>query len=215
VLSGGHANKALFVSKRAGKVPSLPQEGSSSASRGFGFSQWWTLVRRNIILKARDRIQALLLLIQAPLFALLVGGVFIHLRSEASLEQLTRQITGLEFPLVVAAIWFGCNSAARDIVGEWIVYQRERMVSLKLPSYVFSKFTVAAALSLFQCVVMLGIVYLICGVPQDSLLALVVIYAASLVGVSLGLFVSAIASTTEVAIALLPLILLPMIALGG
>ena len=207
--------KTMFVSKRAGKIPSSVQQESTSAVRRFGFTQWWTLVRRNIILKSRDRVQALLLLIQAPLFALLVGGVFIHLRTEDSLDQLTRQITGLEFLLVVAAIWFGCNSAARDIVGEWTVYQRERMVSLKLPSYVFSKFTVAAALSLFQCFVMLGIVYLICGVPQEFLLSLLVIYAASLVGVALGLFVSAVASTTEVAIALLPLMLLPMIALGG
>jgi ABC-type multidrug transport system ATPase subunit/ABC-type multidrug transport system permease subunit len=207
--------KSMFVTKRAGKVPSTPRQDSSTHVRAFGFAQWWTLVRRNIILKARDRMQAFLLLIQAPLFALLVGGVFIHLRSESSLEQLTRQITGLQFLLVVAAIWFGCNSAARDIVGEWTVYQRERMVSLKLPSYVFSKFTIAAVLSLFQCFVMLGIVYLICGVPQDFFASLGVIYAASLVGVSLGLFVSAIASTSEVAIALLPLILLPMIALGG
>lgn len=76
--------------------------------------------------------------IQSPLFAVLVGGVFgrIHLSSPAS--GLTKT-PGIEFLMVVAAIWFGCNNAARDIVGEWIVYRRERTVSLKLPSYVFSK----------------------------------------------------------------------------
>ena len=207
--------KALFVDKRSGKVPSSQGEASSSAVRGFGFAQWWTLVRRNLILKARDRIHSALLLIQAPLFALLVGGVFGSLRPGLPLDQLAREISGLQFLMVVAAIWFGCNNAARDIVGEWTIYQRERMVSLKLPSYVFSKFAVSAALCFFQCLVLLAMVRLICGLPNNFLESLLILYAASLVGVALGLFVSAVSATSEVAIALLPLILLPMIALGG
>ena len=122
---------------------------------------------------------------------------------------------GIEFLLVVAAIWFGCNNAARDIVGEWTVYQRERMVSLKLPSYVLSKLTVAALLCFFQCSVLLGIVRLMCDLKGDFLQTLGVLYLASLVGAALGLCVSAVAPTTEAAIAMLPLILLPVIALGG
>jgi hypothetical protein len=117
--------------------------------------------------------------------------------------------------MVVAAIWFGCNNAARDIVGEWTVYQRERMVSLKLPSYVFSKFAVAAALSLFQCATLFAIVQTICHLHGDFLQTFGILWLASLVGVAMGLCVSAFSSTTEAAIAMLPLILLPMIALGG
>jgi ABC transport system ATP-binding/permease protein len=201
----------LFVQERSGKIPSTGDQAPKREGRGFGLGQWWTLVRRNIILKVRDRMQVIILLIQAPLFAVLVGAVFGQVAMPASFLP----IRGIEFLMVVAAVWFGCNNAARDIVGEWTVYQRERMVSLKLPSYVFSKLTIAAVLSLFQCSILLGIVNLMCHLHGNFFKSLGVLYLSSQVGAALGLCVSAVAPTTEVAIAMLPLILLPMIALGG
>ena len=204
----------LFVLDRSGKIPSTPSQPLKREGRGFGFGQWWTLLRRNMILKVRDQAQVVILLIQAPLFAILVGGVFRKLEGNTP-PAILGNASGIEFLMIVAAIWFGCNNAAREIVGEWTVYQRERMVSLKLPSYVFSKLTVAALLCLFQCSVLLGIVTLMCGLKAGFMETLGVLYLASLVGAALGLCVSAVAPTTEAAIAMLPLILLPVIALGG
>jgi len=210
--------KRLYVDERSGKIPSQPAQSKESAVRKFGFGQWWTLVRRNVLVKARDRAQAIILLVQAPLFGLLVGSVFGKLRFSSNSEfsqTLMKHAIGIDFLMVIAAVWFGCNNVARDVVGEWTVYQRERMVSLKLPSYVFSKLTVAAVLSLFQCLLLLGIVYLLCDLRGDFFETLGFLYLSSLVGSALGLCVSARAPTTEAAIAMLPLVLLPVIALGG
>lgn len=212
--------KRLFVTERAGRMPSAPGAASSGAVRRFGFGQWWTLVGRNVILKIRDRFQAAILLVQAPLFGLLVGLVFHALSAGDPVDpqawaEYSGKMAGVHFLMVVAAIWFGCNNSARDIVGEWSVYQRERMVSLKLPSYVFSKFAVSAALSLFQCLLLLAIVRSISGLHGDFAATLGILWMSSLVGAAMGLCASALASTTEAAIAMLPLILLPMIALGG
>ena len=212
--------KRLFVTERAGRMPSAPGAAGSGAVRRFGFGQWWTLVGRNVILKIRDRFQAAILLVQAPLFGLLVGLVFHDLSAGDPVDpqawaEYSGKMAGVHFLMVVAAIWFGCNNSARDIVGEWSVYQRERMVSLKLPSYVFSKFAVSAALSLFQCLLLLAIVRSISGLHGDFAATLGILWMSSLVGAAMGLCASALASTTEAAIAMLPLILLPMIALGG
>lgn len=209
--------KQLFVTDRSGKLPSPPQGETQGSSRGFGFGQWWTLVRRNVLLKARDRAQSIILLAQAPLFGVLLGAVFGSLRYSvaADWDKVARSTGALEFLMVIAAVWFGCNNVARDIVGEWSIFQRERMVSLKLPSYLFSKLTIAAILCLFQCATLLGIVTLVCHLQGSFLDVLAVLYLSSLVGAAVGLCVSARASTTEAAIAMLPLILLPVIALGG
>lgn len=212
--------KRLFVADRSGKIPPAQdgqQAGAQNSRRGFGFDQWWTLVRRNVLLKARDRAQSIILLAQAPLFGILLGAVFGSLRysTAADWDKVARSVGALEFLTVLAAVWFGCNNVARDIVGEWSIFQRERMVSLKLPSYLFSKLTIAAVLCLFQCATLLGIVTLICHLQGDFLRALAILYLSSLVGAAIGLCVSARASTTEAAIAMLPLILLPVIALGG
>ena len=47
-------------------------------------------------------------------------------------DEIAEKLPIIHFLMVVAAIWFGCNNAARDIVGEWTIYKRERMVTLKL-----------------------------------------------------------------------------------
>lgn len=225
----------LFVEGRAVKPVDRQQ---SVSSHRFSLTQWATLLRRNLILKMRDRAQLLITLLQAPLFSVLIVLVFSwvneppdinplvnaapspsaaeSIRSAAkAFSELGSSLAGIEFLMVVAAIWFGCNNAARDIVGEWTIYQRERMVSLKLPSYVFAKFMVLASLCTFQCFMLLGIVYFSCGLKGKFLQAVALLTVSSLVGAALGLAISARSPTTETAIALLPIILLPIIVLGG
>ena len=213
-----------FVEDRAGKV--LPSGGEAGKTgRRFGFGQWFMLVKRNLVLKVRDRAQLTILLLQAPLFAILIALVYNVIKEPASganspqtaqaFAEMGANIVGLEFLMIVAAIWFGCNNAARDIVGEWTVFQRERMVNLKLPSYVFSKFAVLLGLCVFQCLTLLTIVYFACQLKGNYLQTAAVLVMSSLAGAALGLTISARSKTTESAIALLPVVLLPVIVLGG
>ena len=129
--------------------------------------------------------------------------------------ELGANLIGIEFLMVVAAIWFGCNNAARDMVGEWSIFQRERMVNLKLPSYVFSKFAIMVGLCVLQCLTLLTIVYVASDLKGSFLQSAAVLVLSSLVGAALGLAISARSSSTESAIALFPVVLLPVIALGG
>ena len=62
---------------------------------------------------------------------------------------------------------------------------------------------------------MLGIVYFASGLQADFWRIGLVLVLASAVGTSLGLAISARSSSTESAIALLPIVLLPVIVLGG
>jgi ABC-type multidrug transport system ATPase subunit len=206
-----------FVEARSGKQPASSTEktGGDKPKRHFDLTQWFALVRRNYKVKVRDRAQTAILLLQAPLFAALIAIVYSPLSAADGFGDLTPKLAGVHFLMVVAAIWFGTNNAARDIVGEWTVYKRERMVTLKLVSYVFSKLAVLFALSLFQCVSLLGIVYLALHLKSNFGYDLLVLVISAMVGTGLGLCISAFSKTTESAIALLPIVLLPVIALGG
>jgi ABC-type multidrug transport system ATPase subunit/pSer/pThr/pTyr-binding forkhead associated (FHA) protein/ABC-type multidrug transport system permease subunit len=212
----GSQYRREFVNARSGKQPSESSAGTpgDKPKRHFDLTQWFALVRRNTIVKVRDRAQMAILLLQAPLFAALIVLVYHGLDANAS-EDLTKKLVGTHFLMVIAAIWFGCNNAARDIVGEWTVYKRERMVTLKLTSYVFSKLAVLFALGVFQCLSLLGIVFLVLHLESNFGLDLLVLVLSLMVGTGLGLMISAISKTTESAIALLPVVLLPIIALGG
>jgi ABC-type multidrug transport system ATPase subunit/predicted component of type VI protein secretion system len=204
-----------FVTNRSGKQPASDgKTGEESPRRQFGVDQWIALVKRNVFVKIQDRTQTAILIAQAPVFALLVWLINYPLSAD-HFDELSAKLPIVHFLMVVAAIWFGCNNAARDIVGEWSIYKRERMITLKLGSYVFSKLAVLLALCVFQCGSLLGIVYLSCGLHSNFLAEFAVLLTASMIGAALGLCISAVSETNESAIAMLPLVLLPIIALGG
>jgi hypothetical protein len=214
-------HKREFIDSRAGQLPPAPAQNAGQARvRQFGFSQWFTLMRRCALLRLRDRGQVIFMALQATMFPLLMCAIFRSLRKTAfadfgELNKFIGQISAVHFLLVIAAVWFGCNNAARDIVGEWAIYLRERMVSLKLPSYVMSKLGLLAMICFVQCAVLLGIVYSVCGLKSGFGKTLLTLFIASQVGAALGLLISSFAETTESAIAVLPIPLLFMILLSG
>ena len=210
-----------YIDERSGSVSQVPppDPASGAVHRGFGMLQWWTLVKRCLAIKLKDTLNTSILALQAPIIALLIVLVFAREgQSEATynnwLSGASASATTL-FLLVISALWFGCSNSAREIVGEWAVYQRERMINLKIPSYVLSKFTVLGALCMLQCLTLLGIVHKGGDLKGDWLPMLGMLILTSWVGMALGLILSALAKSSEVAISLVPLVLLPMVILGG
>ena len=179
---------------------------NESPERNFGVSQWLTLTRRYLEVKLKDKRNTLLLLAQAPIVALLLA---IIVGDSINNSQTL-------FIAAIVSIWFGANNAVREIVSEAAIYSRERLVNLKIPSYVFSKFTVLSGIALVQCVLFVGILV---GMKRlatgDFLTVTVVLYLTSLAGIATGLFFSALVNSTEKAMSVLPLILIPQLLLSG
>jgi len=176
-------------------------------------------VRRGLALKVRDVWNSSILLAQAPIIAVLLVLIFGG-ASRADADSLERQQSGVAtatvlFLMNVAAIWFGCSNAAREIVAEWAVFSRERMVGLRLAAYLASKLSLLSFIGLAQCVLLLSIVRLGCRVEAPWPHLLLGLFLSALVGTSLGLLISALARSSEVAISLVPLAILPMVVLGG
>jgi len=208
-------HKRQYVDERMGKQPHASAHPvKPKMSREPGLSQWRTLVKRSLAIKLKDKWNTAILLAQAPIIATLLVLVFGKQASEEVAPVLGKTIQTV-FLLIVSAIWLGCSNAVREIVGEWAVYRRERMVNLKIPSYLASKFTVLGGVCVIQCVILFVIMYRGAGLQGPYFSMLAVLILASLVALALGLVISAVAPTSEVAIALLPLVLLPMIFLGG
>lgn len=210
-----------YVAQRTGQAATAsPATASHASSRKPGFAQWLTLVQRYATIKWKDTWNTVILLAQAPIIALLVvlvfgGDVSREITDHASWVKAANATAITVFMLGLSALWFGCSNSAREIVGEWAIYHRERMVNLKLPSYIASKLAVLGLLCVVQCLTLIGIVYLGVGLSGNGLALFGWLLLVSGVGVALGLAISAVAKTSEVAIAMLPIVLLPMVILGG
>ncbi|MFU8802609.1 MAG: FHA domain-containing protein [Bradymonadaceae bacterium] len=179
----------------------------------FSIRQWVTLSRRYLNIKLKDRVGTFILLVQAPIVAILLGLVFMS-ETGGVLSRMSYMPLAL-FMMVVSSIWFGCSNAAREIVSEQAIYKRERMVNLSIVAYVASKFSILAVLCLFQCVTLLAFTYFILDFWGNPLYHLGILWACSLAGVAMGLLLSAFVRTSEAAIALVPILLIPQVILGG
>ena len=126
---------------------------------------------------------------------------------------------GAIFFLAIAALWFGTSNAAREIVSEQAIYRRERMVNLSIFNYVMSKFTLLGMLCTVQCTVLLTIVFAALGLGDYSaasyVIMLVFMIVTAMAAASIGLLLSTVVTSSEAAMALTPIALIPQVVLGG
>jgi len=189
------------------RTKNLTQKNTSSrgGSGAFNINQWITLTQRYLEVKLKDTRNTVILLGQAPVIALL-AVITSNVLNDAKML----------FIAAIISFWFGTNNAIREIVAEVPIYTRERMVNLKIPSYVFSKFAVLSGIALIQCILFLVVLTWFGRLDsKDFPVLLLIVYLTSLGGVTMGLFFSALVNSTEKAMSLLPLILIPQLLLSG
>ncbi len=206
-----------FVTDRDGladhAVDITPSSVERTQRRGL-IRQWRILTERAARIKRKDVLNTAILVAQAPIIAAVLAAVFTVTGARDYFDGLVRGPSAL-FLLVASAVWFGCSNSAREIVSELAIYRRERMVNLMIPSYVLSKATVLGGLCALQCLLLLGIVYAPLGLDGRFVSMYLVFVLTSLVGMGMGLTLSALVSSSEAAMALVPLLLIPQIILGG
>jgi len=112
----------------------------------------------------------------------------------------------------------GGISQMREIVKEQEIYKRERLVNLKILPYVLSKIWIAAILALYQAIAYTVVHYLAFQMPGGAfefILIYITMSLATLAGMMLGLFASALAPNASSAPLLVIMLMLPQIVLGG
>jgi hypothetical protein len=122
------------------------------------------------------------------------------------------------FLLTVYGVMVGGLAQMREIVKEQDVYRRERLVNLKILPYIMSKIWVAAALAAYQAVVYTVVHYVMFDMPGSWVefgIIYVSLFLATMAGMMLGLFSSALAPNANSAPLIVILLMLPQIVLGG
>jgi ABC-type multidrug transport system ATPase subunit len=211
--------KRRFVDERAGRLLANDAASRHAPRPPAAIRQALILMRRGAALKGRDIWNSAILLAQAPIIALLLvlifGGATRANATPADIQRAAVAAATVLFLMNIAAVWFGCSNAAREIVAEWAVFSRERMVGLRLQAYVGSKLILLGLVGLAQCVLLLSIVHYGCRIEAPWPPVLLGLLLSTLAGTALGLLISSLARSSEVAISLVPLAILPMVVLGG
>lgn len=176
------------------------------------------LARRYLDVVLGDTVNTLLLLAQAPILAIVISLAFGDISPNASVplaQRIAEQQFHIRFALALAAIWCGTTNAAREICKERPIYLRERMVNLRIESYVLSKVVILTMLNIVQCSIFLGLTNALKGVEGDLVIIFFVLILISLAGTTLGLLISAAVDNPDRAITLVPVVLMPQIMFSG
>lgn len=175
-----------------------------------------TLIRRYIKLIANDVQQLILLFAQAPIVAVLLTIV-----ATEDLYSSYDDTKAILFSLGCASIWLGLMNSVQEICKEKVILQKEHMSDLKLPTYLLSKFIVQGLLAFIQAIIMVFIFQKIVGSSSYSILIdsywdiQIICFLSILCSSSLGLCVSAIVKNSNIAMSIIPLILVPQLLFSG
>jgi ABC-type multidrug transport system ATPase subunit/pSer/pThr/pTyr-binding forkhead associated (FHA) protein len=207
---------ARFATERETEAPAAPGAERPTRQRRI-LPQTRVLAHRYARLMLRDRRNLILLVGQAPVLAALEGAVF----KSGAFDQVggsPGDSIQLLFLLVITSIWFGAIASAREIVKERSVFEREAAIGTRLSAYVLSKVTVLAALVTVQVLLYAAVLFAIQPLhASGSDYAWVIGLAAvtGWVGAAMGLLVSAVVTSEDQSMSVIPLALIPQLIFAG
>ena len=161
------------------------------------------LVTRYFRILIRDRRNLFLMMIQAPLIAVLLGLVF---RGGTGFLPLS-----FYFCITVSVIWIGGINTIREIAREWTHLRRDNRAGLSLTAYIISKVILSAGVSLLQGLLFglsLKIIFSEFELTTDVILLIV---SGTISGALLGLCISSWSGHVGRAITILPILFIPQI----
>lgn len=225
---------ALMQQARVNPQASLPAAVRTPARQGSSQRQFQILMQRYLDIIGRDRVNLAILLAQAPVLAgillvLVIGKQSLFtdvVKYQASMNpelmkkvpELLGNIKIVLFLLSLFSLMCGTINSVREVVKELPIYKRERAVNLRIAPYLLSKFVVLAGISAFQSAVLVGFVFSYLEKPgTDNFMAgaFLALFMVNLAGVAIGLAVSSSVPNQNIAITLLPVVLLTQIVLAG
>ncbi|HRQ23383.1 MAG TPA: FHA domain-containing protein [Anaerolineales bacterium] len=210
------------------QAPTLPEAGQAQrrvvgkgvTSQASALKQFLVLSARNIKILTRDRFALGLMLATAPLVSLLdvILSLVLGRTPFSFYEGDMANVMITLFLMTIYGVMVGGISQMREIVKEGDIYKRERLVNLKILPYVMSKIWVAAILAFYQAAAYTIVHYLAFDMP-GGMLEFILIYItmtlATLAGMMLGLFASALAPNASSAPLIVIILMLPQIVLAG
>lgn len=188
----------------------------SKAKKDHMFRQLHVLCSRYFKLILNDKQRLMLLLIQAPILALLIS--FVANGKQFEQYEMTKSLL---FALSCSAFWIGMLNAIQEVCKERIILRREYMTGLRLDSYILSKTVILGIMCAVQSLLVTGLFALLVGLPTTSLIfpsfieILMTTFLTSLASVAMGLFVSCLFNNPDRAMTVAPILLMPQILFSG
>jgi len=202
-------------------MPVLGDKPSKSAIPPSNFrvpgkaKQIRTFIGRNLTRKFADRQYMTINLLEAPLLAFILGYISKFSENGAYTFAGNKNYTVFLFMSVIVALFIGLTVSAEEIFRDRKILEREKFLNLSRLSYLVSKINFLFTLSAIQSLLFVLVSNYVLEVRGMILHQWVILFSTACFGNILGLNISAGMRTAVSIYILIPLILVPMLILGG
>jgi ABC-type multidrug transport system ATPase subunit len=174
-----------------------------------------TFILRNLTRKLADRQYMTINLVEAPLLAFILG--YISKFSENGIYSFAnnKNYAVFLFMAVIVALFIGLTVSAEEIFRDRKILEREKFLNLSRLSYLLSKINFLFTLSAIQTLSFILVANSILEVRGMLFQQWIILFSTACFGNLLGLNISAGMRTAVSIYILIPLILVPMLLLGG
>lgn len=185
-------------------------------TRAERFSQFLTLFSRNYRGKIRDRSNLLITFFEAPFLGAGIGFILRYSPFEDYTLYTNDLLKTFLFVAVIVAVFLSMTNSVDEIINDTPLFLRERMLNTTHRGYLASKILVLMLFAVIQNSLFVAASFLILEIRELFFAYIFYLSLLSYVGLSIGLFISAVPRlSSKAALNIVPLILIPQIILGG
>ena len=174
-----------------------------------------TFIKRNVLRKFADRQYMTLNLLEAPALALILGYISKYSEGATYIFAENKNYPVFLFMAIIVALFIGLTVSAEEIFRDRKILEREKYLHISRLSYLFSKITFLFAFSAIQSLSFVIVANLVLEIRGMLLQHWLILFASACFGNMLGLNISAGMRTAVSIYILIPLLLVPMLLLGG
>jgi len=189
---------------------------SKQTKRHGHLRQLTVLCKRYIHIMRNDRIRLLMIILQAPLLALLISMV-----ADGQQFEQYEMTKSLLFAMSCSAFWIGILNSIQEICKERNILKREYMTGLRLDSYILSKVLVMGIVCAIQAFLLTTVFVIAVGMPEHGVIfnpyseLLLVTFLTALAASATGIFVSSLFKNADRAMTVAPILLMPQLLFSG
>lgn len=228
------AHYTKYVQDRQKALASTPRRALPKAEFNIldSFRQWFVLARRSLRILFNDPIPLVLKFLLLPMMGLLqliiatpdvlTGNLSILANPAAAAQTMTDSYIPFFhtniflFMMGLEALLAGLFLASNELVKERSIFLRERMVNLRVWPYLLSKVFIYGVFAIIQVALYLLIISLGVDLPENGFSELfLTLFLTMLAGVSLGLLISAVSKSTQMALSILIVLLVLQFFFAG
>ena len=235
-----------YVDDRQRAIPQIQQKAAAEIESRKGpkvsvIRQFFVLTRRYLDLVLRDRLLLSVLMVVMPVIGALVllvsgdnwlvGNLEPYIMDQLAGEladgetSATYAVVGnsqtLLFIMALASVLLGLFASVYEIVKERSVYQRERMVTLRIVPYIFSKVVVLGLFALVQCLLLMLVINVRVDYPTEGIFLpapvemYVTLVLGTLAAILMGLLISTLVPNANTVIYIVFLVLFFQMIFAG